>query len=120
MSAPAAHVRPALPAQGEPLEVDAATFDAIVGAAQVPVLVDFWATWCGPCQAAAPEVARAAQLTRGRGVVLKVDTDRNPELAARYAIRSIPTFAVFKGGRAVTMRPGVLPSAALVQLMERA
>jgi thioredoxin 2 len=94
--------------QDEPMQVDAALFDEIVQSARVPVLVDFWAEWCGPCHAAAPEVARTAKDMAGNALVLKVDTDKNQQLAARFHVRGIPNFAVFSGGKLVKQQAGVV------------
>jgi thioredoxin 2 len=92
----------------EPIDADEAIFDEVIGDATVPVLVDFWAAWCGPCVAAAPEVKKVAAEAAGRAVVLKVDTDRHQEIAARYGVRGIPNFVVLRGGQVVHQHAGVV------------
>ena len=98
-----------IPPAADPIEADPELFDDVIQRAGVPVLVDFWAAWCGPCRMAAPEVERAAKNMAGRALVMKVDTDAHPDLAQRYGVQSIPNFVVLRGGRVVNQQAGFVP-----------
>jgi len=93
-------------------------FDAEVLQSSVPVLVDFWAVWCGPCRAIAPHVDAIAQEYAGRAKVVKVNVDEEPEIALRYGIQSIPTLLFFKDGKVQDMIVGVVPKQTIVQKLE--
>jgi thioredoxin 2 len=109
-----------LPSPSVPLEVtSSADFDRLVGSASVPVLVDYWAPWCGPCRMVAPEVAKVAGRHAGRAIVVKVNTDILQDLGERFGIRSIPTIAVFVGGREVGRLPGARPAADIEAFLEQ-
>ena len=102
------------------MAADVALFDEVVKGAKVPVLVDFWAAWCGPCRMVGPEVEKTAAAMAGEAVVLKVDTEAQPELAGRYQIRSIPMLMVFMGGKLVQQQAGAVGSAQMVGWLKAA
>ncbi|MGA2717008.1 MAG: thioredoxin domain-containing protein [Bryobacteraceae bacterium] len=110
----------ALPPIDEPLDVDDNAFNQIVAEASVPILTDFWAAWCGPCRMAAPEVHLLAREMAGRALVLKVNTEENPQVAARFGVQSIPNFVVLRGGRPVFQQAGLVPRAEMRRWLETA
>lgn len=104
----------------EPIEVSPEEFDEIVRDSTVPVLVDFWASWCGPCRMAAPHVAQVARDLAGQAVVLKVDTESFPELAWKYNVQGIPNFAVFARGRLQFQQAGLVDADTMKTWLARA
>jgi len=99
------------------LEVDDESFDREVLASPVPVLVDFGATWCGPCKALAPIVDRVARETAGRARVVKMDTDASPRTAQRYGIRGVPTVVVFRNGEKTAQHVGTTTREKLLAML---
>jgi thioredoxin 2 len=103
-----------LPALNKPIEMQSsADFDRLIARSSIPVVVDYWAPWCGPCRMVAPELEKVARKNAGRLLVIKVNTDQVQELGERYTIRSIPTMAVFEGGKEVGRTTGARPAAAI-------
>lgn len=111
--------RAALDLSGVPQAVDTAHYSHAVANAPVPVLVDFWAPWCGPCRAAAPILEQLGRRFAGRLLVLKVNTDEDPEPSATLGIQGIPTFVVFRGGVEQGRQAGVLPAQQMGEWLSR-
>ncbi len=100
-------------------QVTDSTFKQEVLESETPVLVDFWAPWCGPCRMVAPVVEEIAEQYDGQVKVVKVNTDENPSVASQYGIRSIPTLMIFKGGQRVDMVVGAVPKTTLANTLEK-
>ena len=103
-----------------PMRLTDGSFDRVVADSPVPVLVDFYADWCGPCKMMAPVLEQAAREHAGRVLVAKVDTDANPAVSQRFGIRSIPTLIAFRGGAEVARELGAIPGPRLRALIDRA
>ncbi len=101
---------------GTPADLDEAGFERVLAHTELPVLVDFWAPWCGPCRTMAPAFAQAAAQLKGRALLVKVNSDDHPQLAARFGIRGIPTLVRLQGGRETARQSGALPPQAIVAL----
>ncbi len=102
---------------GKALEITDANFEEVINTNQ-PVLVDFWAEWCGPCKMIGPVVEELAEDFEGKAIIGKVNVDENPETAAKFGIRSIPTLLVLKGGEIVDKQVGAVPKNVLSQKIE--
>ena len=100
---------------GRPADLDEAAFSRQIAHSDIPVVVDFWAPWCGPCRMMAPEFVKAAALLEPRARLVKVDTDAEQALALRYNIRSIPTMALFIGGKERARQSGAMGASAIAQ-----
>ncbi len=103
---------------GHPVPLDEAAFDRHISRNQIPVVIDFWAPWCGPCRMMAPAYEQAAKVLEPHVRLAKVDTEAVPNLGARFNIRSIPTLALFVGGREVARQPGALGAQDIVRWVQ--
>ena len=103
---------------GRPVELGDADFERVVAASGLPVVVDFWAPWCGPCRQMAPQFEQAARTLKGRALLVKVNSDDNPHTASRFGIRSIPTLVKLQRGQEVARVAGAQPAGQIVQFAQ--
>jgi thioredoxin 1 len=101
------------------LEITDANFEELVAKSDKPVMLDFWAEWCGPCRMVGPLVAEISNEYEGKAVVGKVDVDNNPEISMKFGIRNIPTILYFKGGQVVDKQVGAVPKNVLVEKLQK-
>ncbi|MHA3770234.1 thioredoxin [Verrucomicrobiota bacterium sgz303538] len=110
-----------LPQPDKPVAVKCTSaFDAMIARSALPVVVDFWAVWCGPCRMVAPELDKVASESAGRWIVAKVNTEELPDVAQRFRVSSIPLMAVFEGAREVSRQAGAMPAQSIRQFVEQA
>lgn len=105
---------------GRPVELTDANFDAVTAKTELPVVIDFWAPWCGPCRTMAPQFERAAQQLKGQALLAKLDSDANPRTSARFAIRSIPSMVMLQGGRERNRMSGAVQAPQIVGWVQQA
>jgi thioredoxin 2 len=115
------HCKTPIERPAQPIEVPSSSmFDTLVRGSSLPIVVDFWAPWCGPCRVVAPELEKVAKTAAGEFLVAKVNTEALPELGERFRIRSIPTMAIFRDGHEVTRSAGARPAADILALVRQA
>ena len=102
------------------MKLDSSNFDSVLATKNTPVMVDFWATWCGPCRMVAPVIEQVAEEYEGRAIVGKVDVDECGDLAMRYGVMSIPTVMVFVNGQAVAKQIGAAPKTTYAAMLDQA
>ena len=101
------------------MKLGSSNFDSVLATKNMPVMVDFWATWCGPCRMVAPVIEQVAEEYEGRAIVGKVDVDECGDLAMRYGVMSIPTVIFFKDGKEIDRKVGVMPAGAFTQVLDQ-